>query len=208
MLKTTQLKFSYDKQNQFSFPDFECQDGESWLLLGDSGSGKTTLLHLLAGMLRPTSGTVEVNGTAINKLSSGALDAFRGNHIGVVFQKPHFIQSLTVGENIGLAQKLAGKSFDKKQIEELLDRLNIGKKFNQKPNKLSEGEKQRASIARAILNQPALILADEPTSALDDTNTSQVTQLLEEQAAAVNAALLIVTHDNRLKSHISRQISI
>ncbi len=208
MLKTSQLKFSYDKQNAFSFPDFECQDGESWLLLGNSGSGKTTLLHLLAGMLRPTSGTIEVNGTAINKLSGGALDAFRGNNIGVVFQKPHFIQSLTVGENIGLAQKLAGKSFDKKSIQELLDRLNIGKKFNKKPNKLSEGEKQRASIARAIINQPALILADEPTSALDDANTSQVTQLLEEQATAVNAALLIVTHDNRLKNHISKQISI
>ena len=208
MLKTSKLQFSYDKQNQFSFPDFECQQGESWLLLGNSGSGKTTLLHLLAGMLRPTAGTVEVNGTTINKLSAGKLDTFRGNHIGMVFQKPHFIQSLTVGENIGLAQKLAGKSFDKKPIQELLDRLNIGAKFNKKPNKLSQGEQQRASIARAIINQPALILADEPTSALDDTNTNQVTQLLEEQAAAVNAALLIVTHDNRLKNHISRQISI
>ena len=208
MLKTNGLQFSYDKQNEFTFPDFECQQGESWLLLGDSGSGKTTLLHLLAGMLRPTKGTVEINGTAINKLALGKLDAFRGNHIGMVFQKPHFIQSLTVGENIGLAQKLAGKSFEIKPIKELLDRLNIGEKFNKKPNKLSQGEQQRASIARAIINQPKLILADEPTSALDDNNTTQVTQLLEEQAAAVNATLLIVTHDNRLKNHISRQISI
>lgn len=208
MLRTSDLQFSYDRKNKFTFPDINCQKGESWLLLGDSGSGKTTLLHLLAGMLRPTDGSIAVNDTEINKLSSSQLDRFRGNHIGVIFQKPHFIQSLTVGENIGLAQKLAGQSFDKKPIQSLLDKLNIGDKFNQKPNKLSQGEQQRASIARAIINQPSIILADEPTSALDDSNTSKVAQLLEEQAQAVNASLLIVTHDNRLKDKISRQIKI
>ena len=208
MLRTSDLQFSYDRKNQFTFPDINCQKGESWLLLGDSGSGKTTLLHLLAGMLRPTDGSIAVNDTEINKLSSSQLDRFRGNHIGVIFQKSHFIQSLTVGENIGLAQKLAGQSFDKKPIQSLLDRLNIGDKFNQKPSKLSQGEQQRASIARAIINQPSIILADEPTSALDDSNTSKVAQLLEEQAQSMNASLLIVTHDNRLKDKISRQIKI
>lgn len=208
MLQTSNLKFSYDRNNQLSFPDIACQRGETWLLLGDSGSGKTTLLHLLAGMRQPTSGSISINDTELGKLSSSQLDRFRGNHVGVIFQRPHFIQSLTVGENIGLAQKLAGHKFDKKPIKELLQKLNIGDKFNKKTNELSQGEQQRVSIARAIINHPTLILADEPTSALDDSNTSKVYQILEEQAQAVNASLLIVTHDSRLKTKISRQFNI
>ena len=208
MLQTSNLKFSYDRNNQLSFPDIACQRGETWLLLGDSGSGKTTLLHLLAGMRQPTSGSISINDTELGKLSSSQLDRFRGNHVGVIFQRPHFIQSLTVGENIGLAQKLAGHKFDKKPIKELLQKLNIGDKFNKKTNELSQGEQQRVSIARAIINHPTLILADEPTSALDDSNTSKVYQILEEQAQAVNASLLIVSHDSRLKTKISRQFNI
>lgn len=206
MLRTHQLKFSYDRKNQFEFSDINCESGENWLLLGQSGSGKTTLLHLLAGMLRPTSGKIEIGNTDIGKLSAGALDRFRGNNVGIVFQKPHFLRALTIGENLALAQKLAGQSIDNQRIEELLARLNIGDKINQKPNKLSQGEQQRASIARAVINRPTLILADEPTSALDDINTSEVINLLEEQAAEVNAALLIVTHDGRLKDRIERKI--
>ncbi len=208
MLKTHQLTFSYDRQNQFEFPDINCQRGETWLLLGQSGSGKTTMLHLLAGMLRPKEGTIEINETNLSKLSASQLDRFRGNHLGIIFQKPHFLQALTVGENLGLAQKLAGQPVDNQQIKSLLERLNIGAKINQKPNRLSQGEQQRASIARAIINQPDLILADEPTSALDDTNTSEVLSLLEEQAKELNAALLIVTHDGRLKQFVDKQIEL
>lgn len=208
MLTTRQLTFSYDRQNEFEFPDISCGRGETWLLLGQSGSGKTTMLHLLAGMLRPKEGTIEVNGTNLSKLSASSLDRFRGNHIGVIFQKPHFLQALTVGENLALAQKLAGQVVDNQRIKSLLERLNIGTKINQKPNKLSQGEQQRASIARAIINQPDLILADEPTSALDDSNTSEVLSLLEEQAKDLNAALLIVTHDGRLKEFVEKQIEL
>lgn len=208
MLKTHQLTFSYDQQNQFEFPDINCQKGETWLLLGQSGSGKTTMLHLLAGMLRPKEGTIEINETNLSKLSASQLDRFRGNHVGVIFQKPHFLQALTVAENLALAQKLAGQPVDNQRIKALLERLNIGSKINQKPNRLSQGEQQRASIARAIINQPDLILADEPTSALDDINTSEVLSLLEEQAKELNAALLIVTHDGRLKEFVDKRIDL
>jgi len=208
MLQTNQLNFSYDKKNQFQFPDIKCGVGENWLLLGQSGSGKTTLLHLLAGMLRPTSGKVEIGGIDTSTLSAGELDRFRGNKIGIVFQKPHFIKSLTVGENLALAQKLARQPIDNQRIVDLLTRLNIGDKINKKPQNLSQGEQQRASIARAVINRPALILADEPTSALDDLNTKEVIDLLEEQAAEVNATLLIVTHDSRLKERMENRILI
>ena len=206
MLRTHQLKFSYDDNNQFEFPDINCASGEHWLLLGQSGSGKTTLLHLLAGMLHPTFGKIEVGETDISKLSAGALDRFRGNNVGIVFQKPHFLRALTIGENLALAQKLAGQPIDYQRINSLLNRLNIGDKIDKKPNKLSQGEQQRASIARAVINRPSLILADEPTSALDDINTNEVINLLEEQAAEVNAGLLIVTHDSRLKDRMERRV--
>jgi len=113
---------------------------------------------------------------------------------------------LTVGENLQLAQKLAGVPQDKNRIETLLNRLNIGNKINSKPHNLSQGEQQRVSIARALVNGPDLILADEPTSALDDKNTHEVIKLLENQAEEENATLLIVTHDGRLKEYFKKQI--
>jgi putative ABC transport system ATP-binding protein len=144
----------------------------------------------------------------MNQLSRSALDQFRGQHIGIIFQTAHFVQSLSVGDNLALAQSLAGMKVNRKRIRELLGRLGLEHKLRSKPSQLSVGEKQRASIARAIINQPAVILADEPTSALDDSNCKQVIELLEEQAQAVDATLLVVTHDARLKDHISHQISI
>ncbi len=206
MLKTTQLKYSYDSQNSFSFPDIQCGAGEKWLMLGQSGCGKTTLLHLLGGLLRPKAGDVVIGSTTINKLSNTELDKFRGKHVGIIFQRPHFIRALTVSENLQLAQKLAGVTQSKNRIESLLNRLNIGNKINAKPHNLSQGEQQRVAIARALVNEPDLILADEPTSALDDKNTEEVIKLLENQAQEENATLLIVTHDGRLKNYFEKQI--
>lgn len=208
MLQTNQLHFSYTGAQTLTFPDFTCQKGEQWLLLGQSGSGKTTLLHLLGGLLSPTKGEVKVGDTALKSLSTAALDKFRGKHIGIIFQKAHFVRSLTVQENLILAQQLAGVSIDKNRISELLNRLNVGHKLHSKTNELSQGEQQRVAIARAIVNQPTVILADEPTSALDDENCEEVIQLLEEQAAAVGATLLVVTHDGRLKERFEKQILI
>lgn len=208
MLQTNQLQFSYTGAQTLTFPDFTCQKGEQWLLLGQSGSGKTTLLHLLGGLLSPTKGAVKVGDTTLKSLSTAALDKFRGKHIGIIFQKAHFVRSLTVQENLVLAQQLAGVAINKNRIADLLNRLNVGHKLHAKTNELSQGEQQRVAIARAIVNQPTVILADEPTSALDDENCEEVIQLLEEQAAAVGATLLVVTHDGRLKERFEKQILI
>lgn len=208
MLTTKDLIFSYDGQRNLSFPDIHCGKGEKWLLLGQSGCGKTTLLHLLGGLLSPKSGQVEVSDTRLSSLSSGKLDQFRGQNIGIIFQKSHFVRSLTIKENLILAQKLAGLKPSLERVKTLLERLNIGHKLNAKPDQLSQGEQQRVAIARALINQPAIILADEPTSALDDTNCEEVIQLLEEEAAKAGATLLVVTHDGRLKSRFSNQINL
>jgi ABC-type lipoprotein export system ATPase subunit len=208
MLQTKGLTFAYDSGHPISFPDFRCETGEHWLLLGQSGSGKTTLLHLLAGLRTPKSGSVQIGDRVLSELSGGMLDAFRGRNIGVIFQRSHFVRSLNVTENLQLAQSLAGATVDPDRIRQLLEQLNVGHKEFALPDALSMGEQQRVAIARAIVNQPAVILADEPTSALDDRNTDQVLALLKEQALAVNATLLIVTHDNRLIERFDKQIRL
>jgi len=208
MLRTQQLEYTYPGNKTIRFPDINCEKGSQWLLLGQSGTGKTTLLHLIGGIRKPQKGKVYVAEQELNNLSSTALDQFRGKNIGIVFQQSHFVQSLTVGENLQLAQTLAGHSADLNRIKDLLNRLNIGEKINDRTNRLSQGEQQRVAIARALVNSPGLILADEPTSALDDKNCKEVIELLETQAKEANATLLIVTHDARLKDLIHNQISL
>lgn len=208
MLAAKGLTYSYNGQTALSFPDVTCEKGEHWLLLGQSGSGKTTMLQLLAGLRTPKAGSVIVAGTDIAKMRASKLDKFRGDNIGIVFQQPHFVRSLNVEDNMALTMSLSGKKVDRKKIQGLLDRLNIGHKAHSKTNSLSQGERQRAAIARALVNDPVVILADEPTSALDDHNTTQVIDLIEEQATAANATLLVVTHDNRLKERFSKQITL
>jgi len=208
MLRTQSLFFAYDQQTEFHFPDIELDSGQNLLILGESGIGKTTLLHLLAGLLRPRQGDVELMGTVLNKLSSSRLDQFRGRHIGLVFQRPHFINALSVQENLLLIQYLAGKPQDKKRIREVLEGLGIGRKYKEKPTNLSQGEQQRAAIALAVVNHPQLLLADEPTSSLDDKNCLKVVSLLKEQAAATRSQLIIITHDQRLKHHFNNTLRL
>ncbi len=208
MLHVQSLQFAYNTHTQFNFPDITIQHPEHLLILGASGIGKTTLLHLMAGLLRADTGKVEIEGTNICQLSSHQMDRFRGKHIGIVFQKPHFVRSLNLLENMLLIQYLAGIKQSKKVVKEVLTSLGIGHKMNQNPNRLSQGEQQRAAIAMAILNQPKLILADEPTSSLDDQNCHKVAELLKEQAQATQAHLIIITHDHRLKSVFQNTITL
>ena len=208
MLQTKNLEFSYDGQKWLSFPDIHCKKGERWLLIGLSGSGKTTLLHLLGGLRTAKKGEIIIADTSLKQLSSAQLDQFRGKHIGIVFQKSYFVRSLTVEENLKLAQKLAGQPISSERISELLNRLGVGDKLKSKTDSLSIGEQQRVAIARALINKPDIILADEPTSALDDHHCDEVIDLLETQAAKENATLLIVTHDARLKERFENQIQL
>ena len=212
MIAACDLKFSYSGTTSLEFPDFKCQSGNKLLLIGNSGTGKTTLLHLLCGLLRPDSGSMQVAGLDINTLSDRELDKFRGRELGIVFQQSHFVQSLTVAENLALPTMLTGSNITAEELKirthELLDRLGIGHKFNSYPKDLSVGEQQRASIARALVHKPSVVFADEPTSALDDKSTESVIRLLEEETEKVGASLIIVTHDSRLKNRYKDRVEL
>ena len=158
--------------------------------------------------MHSTAGFVQINGQELNQLKGRHLDFFRGSHIGIIFQKAHFVHALNVEQNIKIASELSNKPIDKVWFEHILESLQIIDKVHKKTTQLSEGEKQRVAIARAIINRPALILADEPTSALDDENTHEVIQLLQKSAAEVQASLIIVTHDNRLKEGFENKIEL
>jgi putative ABC transport system ATP-binding protein len=207
MVRTKGLNFKYNDQASFSFPDINLGKDENLLIIGSSGIGKTTLLHLLAGLLESNSGSINLYGQDISKLTQHQIDKFRGQNIGIVFQKPHFVNSLTVKENLQLAQYLGNKK-DQNRIIDILSSLDILNKENKRPKKLSQGEKQRASIAMAIVNSPKLILADEPTSSLDDENCDRVIKLLKKQASEFKAQLIVITHDNRLKKHFKKSIKL
>ncbi len=208
MLQCEGIEFTYSEGPAFRFPDFSCENGGQMLLLGQSGSGKTTLLHLLAGLLQPTKGSIKIDETAVENLSSSKLDHFRGQNIGIIFQTAHFIDSLSVLDNLIMPQYLSGKVIDRKKAMVILERLSLQHKANVPPRQLSVGEQQRIPIARALVNDPKLILADEPTSALDDKNASEVIKLLREQAEISGATLIIVTHDQRLIDEFEKRVEL
>ena len=200
MLLTRQLTYRYPNSGpSFTFPDLAAEPNAPTLLLGPSGSGKSTWLHLLAGILTPASGSTTLDGTNYAALSGGALDRFRGRHIGLVFQRAYFVEALSVSENLAVARRMAGLDSNRKLITDLLQQLGIERYTHKSPRQLSVGEQQRVTIARALVTQPKLILADEPTSALDNRNAARVSTLLRERAAALGAALVVVTHDERLR---------
>ena len=206
MLVTHQLRFNYSPEKQFTFPDVHCASREALLILGRSGTGKTTFLHLLALLLRPQSGSVTINQTELTRLSPAETAAFRAKHVGIVYQKPHFVGALSVLDNLLLANYLANKPQDKVRAGELAGQLGFGDLLAKKTHQLSQGEQQRVSIARAMMNQPDVILADEPTSSLDDENTNRVIGLLRNQSEQIGASLLVVTHDQRLKDVFQNQL--
>lgn len=208
MLTTRDLTFAYTDTRRFAFPDIQCNDREALLILGRSGTGKTTFLHLLALLLTPRSGSVTMNQTDLTRLTPAETAAFRAANVGIVYQKPHFVSALSVLDNLLLANYLAGKPQNKNQARELAAQLGFADQLNKKTNQLSQGEQQRVSIARAVMNQQNVILADEPTSSLDDENADRVIRLLREQSGQIGASLIVVTHDQRLKDAFANRVEI
>lgn len=202
MFELQQLTHRYDGTEVLRVDAWSAVQGAQWLLLGPSGSGKTTLLHILAGILRPTAGRASIAGQDVAALSATGLDRFRGRNIGIVLQRLHLLPSLTVAQNIQLAQYLAGLPQDAARVQEVLAGLDLDDKADARPHALSHGQAQRVAIARAVVNRPRLLLADEPTSNLDDGRCAQALDLLLAQAAACGATLVIATHDQRVKSRI------
>lgn len=209
MLQTTSLSYRYPGASEIlEFPAIDCAAAQTRLLLGPSGVGKTTLLQILAGMRQPGEGRVTLAGQEVYSLSAAARDRFRGRHVGIVFQVSRFLAALSLEENLLVAQRSAGLPEDKSRARALLAELGLEGLAARKPHALSVGQRQRAGIARAVINEPKLLLADEPTSALDDANATRVLQLLQNQAERTGAALLIVTHDNRLTSLVPAQTTL
>ncbi|MBP7339674.1 ABC transporter ATP-binding protein [Niveispirillum sp.] len=176
--------------------------GRHGLLLGPSGSGKTTLLHMLAGLMVPDQGSLSLLGHDLRAIGDAGRDRLRADHVGIVFQQLHLIAAVSVADNLRLARRLAGSAPDEKGLMDLLARVGLAERARALPSDLSQGERQRVAVARALVNRPALLLADEPTSALDDTNCDAVIDLLLEQAELSGATLLVATHDRRLMSQL------
>ncbi|GAB3176412.1 ABC transporter ATP-binding protein [Telluribacter humicola] len=208
MITSKDLSFSYSPHKKFNFPDILCNDGEALLILGQSGRGKTTLLHILALLLTPATGDIIIDGHSIHSLSPKQTATVRANKIGIIYQRAHFVSSLTVLENLLLSNYLAGRNQDRDKAAYLADQLGFSEHLPKKTHELSQGEQQRVSIARALMNNPAVILADEPTSNLDDENCQRVVNLLKAHSAQIGASLIVVTHDQRLKDEFSNQISL
>ncbi|MBM3357243.1 MAG: ATP-binding cassette domain-containing protein [Betaproteobacteria bacterium] len=208
MFALRELVHAYDGREVLRVPEWRAAQGAHWLVLGPSGSGKTTLLHILAGILRPTSGSVGIAGQDLAALKPAALDRFRGEHIGIVLQRLHLMPSLTVMNNLLLAQYLSGLPRDGARVREVLTTLDISGKADAYPHELSFGQAQRVAVARAVVNRPKLLLADEPTSNLDDARCEQAYELLDSQARACGATLVIATHDQRIRARMSNRFEL
>ena len=187
---------------------FNVEQGEFVAIVGPSGSGKSTLLHILGGVDSPTSGVVNIAGTDISKLNETKLAIFRRRQIGLIYQFYNLIPILNVEENMTLPLLLDGKKPDKKLLKDLLEKLGLTERLKHLPNQLSGGQQQRVSIGRALMNNPALLLADEPTGNLDSENSKEIVSLLRKFNKENNQTVIIITHDERIALSADRIITI
>ena len=208
MFQLRDVRHAYNGVDALQIRYWMAEQGEHWLVLGPSGSGKTTLLHILAGFLKPSFGEVIVAGNALGKLKTAQLGRFRGRHIGIVLQRLHLVGSLTVAENLRLAQYFSGLGENLSRVNEVLEDLGMRHKADAYPHELSFGQAQRVAVARAVVNRPTVLLADEPTSNLDDEHCMQTLDLLEAQARACSATLMIATHDQRIRARFKNQFML
>lgn len=187
---------------------FTVDKGEFVAIIGPSGSGKSTLLHILGGVDVPTKGSVIINQTDISTLDETALAIFRRRQIGLIYQFYNLIPILTVKENLTLPLLLDGRKPDAKQIDTLVKRLGLEHRLDHLPNQLSGGQQQRVSIGRALVNNPAIMLADEPTGNLDSENSKEIISLLRQFNKEYNQTVIIITHDEKIANSADRVITI
>ena len=182
--------------------------GEFVAIVGASGSGKSTLLHLLGGVDRPTSGKIYIDGNEINNMNNDKLAIFRRRQIGIVYQFYNLIPILTVEENITLPCDLDGNKPDKERIDLILKSFGLFERRNHLPNELSGGQQQRTSIARALINNPAILLADEPTGNLDSKSTEEIMSILKMSNRDFNQTIIMITHNLEIAKEADRIITI
>lgn len=187
---------------------FSVKQGEFVAIIGPSGSGKSTLLHILGGVDVPTMGSVIINGTDISTLDETNLAIFRRRQIGLIYQFYNLIPILTVEENLTLPLLLDGRKPNQKIIDSLVKTLGLENRLKHLPSQLSGGQQQRVSIGRALMNNPALMLADEPTGNLDSENTKEIISLLKKFNKENNQTLIVITHDERIALAADRVIAI
>ena len=212
ILKVENLSKVYGKgDNKVKAVDdisFSVEKGEFVAIIGASGSGKSTLLHLLGGVDRPTSGKVYIEGQDIYSLNDDKLAIFRRRQVGLIYQFYNLIPVLNVVENVTLPCNLDGKQINEKRLDDLLHTLGLENRKNNLPNQLSGGQQQRVSIGRAMMNEPALMLADEPTGNLDSKASEEIISLLRLSNKKYNQTVIIITHDEKIALEADRIITI
>lgn len=213
LISLENIKFGYvPNQIVLDIEKLEINKGERVFLHGPSGSGKSTLLNLLAGVLTPQSGNVNILDRDLKTLSQSKRDQFRGDHIGFIFQRFNLINYLSIAENISLPCRSSKLRKDKvkgsmdEEIKRLVDHLNLAPYVNKTVNKLSVGQQQRVAVARALIGNPEFIIADEPTSSLDDDVTDKFIELLLKECSEKETTVIFVSHDKRLAKHFDREI--
>lgn len=187
---------------------FSVPKGQFVAIVGPSGSGKSTLLHILGGVDKATSGSVFIEGTDISMLNETTLAIFRRRQIGLIYQFYNLIPILTVEENMTLPLLLDGQKVNKKKLDNLVETLGLAHRVKHLPNELSGGQQQRVSIGRALMNNPALVLADEPTGNLDSKNSREIVDLLRTINKENNQTIIIITHDEKIALSADRIIAI
>ena len=212
ILKVVNLSKVYgNAENKIKAVDdisFSVEKGDFVAIVGASGSGKSTLLHLLGGVDRPTKGKVYIDGVDIYAMDNNNLAIFRRRQVGLIYQFYNLIPILDVEENITLPVRLDGVAVDKKVLNDLLETLGLEKRRHHLPNELSGGQQQRVSIGRAIINNPAIILADEPTGNLDSKASDEIIALLKKSNEKYNQTIIVITHDLEIASSANRIITI
>ena len=188
--------------------DLDVRLGELVAVMGSSGSGKSTLMHLLAGLDKPTSGTVTIAGTELGALDDGALTRLRRTHIGFIFQFFNLLPMLDAAENIVLPLSIAGERPDKQWLAEVIAKVGLSARASHRPAELSGGEQQRVAIARALITKPTILLADEPTGNLDSRTGGEILQLMRDSVDAYGQTTVMVTHDPRAASIADRILFI